>query len=93
MTIVFWIYAVSGALNIGIPFHVLCVIVPIVNFFSALPVSIGGFGVREAAYVYLLVPFGLEPSEVVSISLVSVMLQSGLGIVLGGIFFIKGRVA
>lgn len=88
-TIVFWTYVVSQALIISVPFHVLCVGVPLINFFALLPISIGGLGVRETAYVFFLVPFGLEASEAVSISLISVLLQTILRLLSGSVFFLR----
>ena len=86
-TIVVWTYAVSYALDISISFLVLCVTIPLINLLTILPLSIGGIGVRETAYVFFLVPFGLEPSEAISISLISVLLQTVLRLLAGAVFF------
>jgi glycosyltransferase 2 family protein len=75
---IFWTYAISLSMNVTIPLQVLCMTVPLINLFVVLPLSIGGFGVRETAFVFFLVPFGLKPAEAVSISLVSAILQNGL---------------
>lgn len=86
-TIVVWTYAVSYAMDISISFLVLCVTIPLINLLTILPLSIGGIGVRETAYVFFLVPFGLEPSEAISISLISVLLQTVLRLLAGAVFF------
>jgi uncharacterized protein (TIRG00374 family) len=87
-TIVFWTYAVSRAMNISISFQVLSISIPLISFFTLLPISLGGLGVREAAHVFFLVPFGLQPSEAVSISLMSVMSQTILYLLSGSVFFL-----
>ena len=76
--IVVWTYALSLSMNLNIPFPILCMTVPLINLFALLPVSIGGFGVREAAFVFFLTPFEVKPSEAVSISLLSAVFQNGL---------------
>jgi glycosyltransferase 2 family protein len=75
---IFWTYVISLSMNVSIPLQVLCMTVPLINLFAVLPVSIGGFGVRETAFVFFLVPFGLKPTEAVSVSLLSAILQNGL---------------
>jgi uncharacterized protein (TIRG00374 family) len=75
---IFWTYAISLSMNVIIPVEILCMTVPLINLFVVWPVSIGGFGVRETAFVFFLVPFGLKPTEAVSISLVSGIFQNGL---------------
>ena len=76
--IILWTYAISLAMNVIIPFQILCMTVPLISLFVLLPVSIGGFGVREAAFVFFLTPFGVTAPEAVSISLISAIFQIGL---------------
>lgn len=76
--IVLWTYALSLSMSVRIPFPILCMTVPLINLFALLPVSIGGFGVREAAFVFFLTPFEVKPSEAVSISLLGAVFQNGL---------------
>ncbi|HEX2228880.1 MAG TPA: lysylphosphatidylglycerol synthase transmembrane domain-containing protein [Candidatus Binatia bacterium] len=76
--IVLWTYALSLSMSVRIPLPILCMTVPLINLFALLPVSIGGFGVREAAFVFFLTPFEVKPSEAVSISLLGAVFQNGL---------------
>jgi Lysylphosphatidylglycerol synthase TM region len=87
LVIVFWTYSVSQAMNISIPFLVLCISIPLINLFVLLPVSIGGLGVSEAAFVFFLVPFGLQVSEAVTMSLITVQSQTLLYLFSGSFFF------
>jgi len=90
-TIVFWTYTVAKALDISIPLYALCICIPLITFFALLPISVGGFGIREAAYVFFLVPFGLEPFEAVSLSLLSVLIQAILRGLSGVVFFLNTK--
>jgi hypothetical protein len=87
LVIVGWAYIVSRALHISVSFEALSIATPLVTFFSLLPISLGGVGVREAGYVFFLVPFGLTPGEATSLSLVSGLTQDGLRLIYGLIFY------
>lgn len=68
-------------------------VVPVAILFSMLPISIGGWGVREASVSYGLVLFGVTPADAASIGL-----ALGIGLLLaslpGGIvvLFIGGQI-
>ncbi len=47
-----------------------CSFLPVIMIASALPISIGGLGVGEAAYVRLFGPVGMTPSQAVTLSLI-----------------------
>lgn len=72
------------ASNFAIPVSIgyLIAVVPLVNFASALPISINGIGVREAMYVALLTPEGVSREAAVSfgaIWIVAVTIVGALG--------------
>lgn len=90
LVIVGWTYVVSKALHISISLVALFITVPLVSLFARLPISLGGFGVREAGYVLFLVPYGLTAGEAMSLGLISVLIQSGLRF-LSGVTFIFDR--
>jgi uncharacterized protein (TIRG00374 family) len=87
LVIVTWSYIVSKSLHISVPFVTLVMTVPLINLSLLLPISLGGFGVREAGYVFFLVPFGLTPGEAISLSLVGVLVQSVMHLLSGVVFF------
>ncbi|MFH1406728.1 MAG: lysylphosphatidylglycerol synthase domain-containing protein, partial [Candidatus Omnitrophota bacterium] len=62
---------VSAAKSIGINIGALWffLYVPIIVFFSVLPISINGLGVREGAFVLLFAKAGIGASEAICISL------------------------
>ena len=61
----------SRAISLEIPFSVLAVTVPTVLILSALPISIGGFGVREGGFVVLLGRAGVSSADATVLSLLT----------------------
>lgn len=61
--------SMAQALGLPISFGMLMLTIPLVNLVILLPISIGGFGVREGAYFYLLSRFGVEAGQAVLLSL------------------------
>jgi uncharacterized membrane protein YbhN (UPF0104 family) len=67
--VVFSVLAVAQAIDVELSFAVVAVTLPLVLVLTLLPISIGGFGVREAAFVVLLGKAGVDASDAVLISL------------------------
>ena len=65
------VWLCSRAISLEIPFSVLAVTVPAVLILSALPVSIGGFGVREGGFVVLLGRAGVSSADATVLSLLT----------------------
>lgn len=63
-------YLYGRALNLPIPYLYCLAFVPVVFLLEALPISFGGFGVREGALVYFLGKLGLTAADAISISIV-----------------------
>lgn len=61
--------SMARALGISISFDVLLLCIPLINLVVLLPVSIGGFGVREGAYYYMLSHFEVGAGDAVLLSL------------------------
>ena len=83
-------YLLALALGLSIPFYYFFVFVPLVTLLLALPISIGGFGLREGTFVVFLAPLGISASAAVSLSLLGhfVRIVSSLG---GGVFYALGE--
>ena len=69
------VYVLSLAFNIDIPYFTFILIVAICAVAGSLPISVGGLGVREGAFVWILSEFGVEPSVAVVISLVGFLIK------------------
>lgn len=65
-------------------------IVPVISAVSALPISLNGLGVREAAYVYLLGGLGIEPAAAALVSLVFFVMVAAASLT-GGIVLMTTR--
>jgi hypothetical protein len=62
--------AVAYALHLDVPFADLAVIVPISFVIQMLPVSVSGFGVREATFSFYFTRIGLAMEGALLMSLV-----------------------
>lgn len=62
------VYLLAGALGLTISFAVCLCVVPAALLFAALPVSIGGWGVRESAFVLGFGLFGVGATDAFALS-------------------------
>jgi hypothetical protein len=69
--VLFAVWLCARAISVDVPFAVLAVSVPTVLILSALPLSIGGFGVREGSFVLLLGRAGVNSSDATVLSLLT----------------------
>ena len=85
-------WLLARAVGVAVPFAYCLVFHPLLSVMIALPVSLGGFGVREGGYVYFLARIRVEDSLAVTIGLVwwAVTMLAGL---LGGTLFLAGGAA
>jgi uncharacterized protein (TIRG00374 family) len=78
------------ALAVEIPYSYCFIIYPLVGLFSALPISVNGFGLREGGYLFLLQLIDVAPEKAIAFGLllfVIVALDSLFGAVL---FVLRG---
>ncbi len=78
------------ATDVALPFWYCLVFHPLVALATALPVSLGGFGVREGGYVLLLGRIGIAPSQAVALSLLWFTVTAVAGL-LGGLVFVTSQ--
>jgi uncharacterized protein (TIRG00374 family) len=67
---VFVFIALATALKINIDLNTSFIIFPLLLIFSLIPISIGGWGLREAVAIELLVPHGINSTDAASISII-----------------------
>jgi uncharacterized membrane protein YbhN (UPF0104 family) len=85
--------AVSArALGIEQPLSVWFSVVPLVALAMVLPISIGGFGVRENATAFLLAEQGVAVDRAVGVALLWGLTQIVIGLI-GGVLFMLDRTA
>jgi uncharacterized membrane protein YbhN (UPF0104 family) len=83
---IFMYYLLAQSLGLNIPFLYFCVVVPIVNVASSLPISINGLGVRESLLILLLAEVQVAAASAALIGVlftVIVTIVSGLGGLVG----------
>ena len=74
-----------GLEEISISYYL--IIVPIINIITLIPISLGGFGVREGLYALFLAPLGVSIEQSTLLSLLSFSPFIFVGL-LGGLFYL-----
>jgi glycosyltransferase 2 family protein len=64
-----WLLAMS--VDVELAFSAVAIVLPSVLILAAMPISIGGLGVRELAFVTLLVPYGVSTTDATLVSLLA----------------------
>lgn len=82
-------YLVAKAFSLDISFAALLVVVPVVELARAVPISLAGIGVREAAFVALLGQFGVGQNLAFAYGLM-VYFVFFLFSILGGVLYAVG---
>jgi uncharacterized membrane protein YbhN (UPF0104 family) len=85
-------WVLAKAAGVTIPFAYCLVFHPILSVMMALPVSIGGFGVREGGYLYFLGLINVDDSVAVTVGLLWWAVTLVVGLAGGAIFFATGAV-
>ena len=85
VVVVFWHTAL--ALGVHQPFSYFCAIVPLLIVLSALPITIGGLGTREAGSVYFFAMAGVPAAAGMGISLFSFVYLLVCGLI-GGVMYV-----
>jgi glycosyltransferase 2 family protein len=90
LTIVAFYLLTAEGLSVPLPIFLGAVLIPVSMVVQMAPVSINGFGVREAVFAFFFRRFGLPTDAAVALSLVSTGMVMGLSLV-GGFFFLRRR--
>ena len=90
ITIVAFYLLTAQGLSVPLPIFLGAVLIPVSLAVQMAPVSINGFGVREAVFAFFFRRFGLPPDAAVALSLVSTGMVMGLSLV-GGFMFLRRR--
>jgi uncharacterized protein (TIRG00374 family) len=72
--LVFYYAAVARGLHVNVALSHLAIVVPLSFIVQLLPVSVGGFGVREATFVLYLKPLGVPPESALALSFIAQVL-------------------
>ncbi len=90
LTIVAFYLLTAQGLSVPLPTLLGAVLIPVSLAVQMAPISINGFGVREAVFALFFRRFGLPTDAAVALSLVSTGMVMGLSLV-GGLLFVRRR--
>jgi uncharacterized membrane protein YbhN (UPF0104 family) len=90
LTVVAFYLLTAQGLSVPLPIFLGAVLIPVSLAVQMAPVSINGFGVREAVFAFFFRRFGLPIEAAVALSLVSTGMVMGLSLV-GGYMFLRRR--
>lgn len=68
---IFAIFLISDGMRLDISLFYFVVIIPIINIITILPITLGGIGLREGAFVFFLSYQGIQASAALSLSLIA----------------------
>lgn len=81
----------ARALNLDISTGALLTVMPIILTLAAMPISVGGTGVREGLFVMLLKPLcGVSPAAAITLSLTGFILVAAWALI-GGVIYLLYR--
>jgi len=80
LTTVFGLWLVARSLELHLSFVLLAAVLPPVLLISALPISIGGLGVREWSFVVLLGQVGISATDATVLSLATAIAHAVAGL-------------
>ena len=83
-------WLLARAAGTTLPFSYCLVMHPFLSLMMALPVSVGGFGVREGGYLYFLTRIDVDDSIAVTMGLLWFLMGALSGLVGAGVFLASG---
>jgi uncharacterized membrane protein YbhN (UPF0104 family) len=83
-------YLLARAAGTSLPFSYCLIMHPVLSLMLALPISIGGFGVREGGYLYFLTRVDVDDSIAVTMGLLW-WLMTALSGAIGALVFVASR--
>jgi hypothetical protein len=83
------IFLLFRAVGVQVPFFRCILIVPLAQLIALIPVSLGGFGVREAAFVALFASSGVDAASAISVSVLSFLVLTAAPAVVGGVLSVN----
>jgi uncharacterized membrane protein YbhN (UPF0104 family) len=83
-------YLVGEALGLPVPPLYYGLITPLVALLTLVPISFNGMGLREAGFIVLLAPLGIDEAEAVTFALLLFAVGAAVGLI-GAAFYFFGR--
>jgi len=80
------IYLIALSFSINIPFITFILVYPVASLIGLIPITISGFGTREAALIHIFSIYGVPDDITVAISLAGYVVTMLIPSIIGGIF-------
>lgn len=84
---IFAVYVLSLSVNVEISIMDLFIFVPLINILIMIPVSIGGIGIQEGAFIYYFSQIGISTQAALTVALLFRALTVA-GSLPGGVFYV-----
>jgi len=81
-------YFISCSLGLNVPFYFFVLLIPVLSLIEVIPISISGFGTREATAIFLLSVYQISAEQAVAFSLTYFFFAYLLVASLGAFFFL-----
>lgn len=88
ISLIFVVYLVFRAYGYDIPFIQHFALYPIIAILTMIPISVGGFGVREGFFVYFYSFLGVPADTAVSVSLANYTIMVMIPAACGGVIYL-----
>jgi uncharacterized protein (TIRG00374 family) len=86
LNVVLYYFLIGKALHLAIPILDYFIVIPIVLLIQVIPVSVNGWGLREASYIGIFAFYGIGAAAAVSFSLIEVAFGLVVGLVGGAVY-------
>lgn len=78
------------SMGVELPWSYVFILYPLVGIFSALPISVSGFGLREGGYLFLLQRIGVDSEKAIAFGLLWFIIVA-LDSLIGGVIFVMRK--
>jgi len=85
-------FLLAKALHIELAFYLFLLIIPLVYVVTALPISLGGLGVREGVLTFFLIKVGILASDAVLLAFLIYLNRLAVALIGGSVQFMDKRV-
>lgn len=79
------IYFVALSIGINVPYHIFITIFPIATIIGLIPITVGGWGTREATLIMMFSLFAIAPGAILTMSIMSFIITGVIPAFIGAI--------
>ena len=88
LSLILCVYLVFMAYGQHIPFLTHLAVYPVICIYTMIPVTIGGFGVREGCFAFFYAQLGVPPDIAICVSITNYIIISLIPATIGGVLFL-----